>query len=284
MLFYVYLRQADKFIEGKVAEIQFNRPATGSGAKIGKMTLKTTELETIYDLGQKMIEALTKENVQARDVIAIDKAGGKISRLRRSLTRAKDYDATGPQTKFVQLTFLALFSDDIGEIKSEVRERINDKVAEWHEEGKAEIVPDVLFIDEVHMLDIEYFSFLNRALESDMVSILIMATNRGITKSCTENIGIGNTTRFSIDIHMVQQHGVTFLQQCHFQTRLASLDRAFNSASTPAREVTIDDVKRAYEVFLDDARFSNNLHEYEQYFMFNDLSNDQQQTQSKMET
>ncbi|CAF4069851.1 unnamed protein product [Rotaria magnacalcarata] len=51
-----------------------------------------------------------------------------------------------------------------------------------------------------------------------------------------------------------------------------------------AREVTIDDVKRAYEVFLDDARFSNNLHEYEQYFMFNDLSNDQQQTQSKMET
>ncbi|CAF2066367.1 unnamed protein product [Rotaria magnacalcarata] len=54
--------------------------------------------------------------------------------------------------------------------------------------------------------------------------------------------------------------------------------------SLKAREVTIDDVKRAYEVFLDDARFSNNLHEYEQYFMFNDLSNDQQQTQSKMET
>ena len=40
----------------------------------------------------------------------------------------------------------------------------------------------VLFIDEVHMLDIECFSFLNRALESDMAPILIMATNRGITK------------------------------------------------------------------------------------------------------
>lgn len=36
------------------------------------------------------------------------------------------------------------------------------KVAEWREEGKAEIVPGVLFIDEVHMLDIECFSFLNR--------------------------------------------------------------------------------------------------------------------------
>ncbi len=34
------------------------------GAKVGKMTLKTTEMETVYDLGQKMIEALTKEKVQ----------------------------------------------------------------------------------------------------------------------------------------------------------------------------------------------------------------------------
>ena len=32
------------------------------------------------------------------------------------------------------------------------------------------------------MLDIECFSFLNRALESDMAPILIMATNREITK------------------------------------------------------------------------------------------------------
>jgi RuvB-like protein 2 len=61
-----------------------------------------------------MIEALTKEKVQAgyifelilfpwlfcflsSDVIAIDKASGKISRLGRSFTRAKDYDAMGPQ-------------------------------------------------------------------------------------------------------------------------------------------------------------------------------------------
>ena len=43
-------------------------------------------------------------------------------------------------------------------------------------------VPGVLFIDEVHMLDIECFSFLNRALESEMAPILILATNRGITK------------------------------------------------------------------------------------------------------
>lgn len=35
------------------------------GAKVGKLTLKTTEMETIYDLGTKMIESLSKERVQA---------------------------------------------------------------------------------------------------------------------------------------------------------------------------------------------------------------------------
>jgi len=32
------------------------------------------------------------------------------------------------------------------------------------------------------MLDIECFSFLNRALESDMAPVVIMASNRGITR------------------------------------------------------------------------------------------------------
>ena len=43
-------------------------------------------------------------------------------------------------------------------------------------------MPGVLFIDEVHMLDIECFSFLNRALESDLAPVLVVATNRGITR------------------------------------------------------------------------------------------------------
>ena len=57
--------------------------------------MKTTEMETIYDLGTKMIEALTKQKVQAGDVIAIDKASGKITRLGRSFARSRDYDAMG---------------------------------------------------------------------------------------------------------------------------------------------------------------------------------------------
>lgn len=42
------------------------------------------------------------------------------------------------------------------------------------------MVPGVLFIDEVHMLDIECFTFLNRALESNLAPIVILATNRGM--------------------------------------------------------------------------------------------------------
>lgn len=42
--------------------------------------------------------------------------------------------------------------------------------------------PQVLFIDEVHMLDIECFSFLNRALEGELAPLVVMASNRGITR------------------------------------------------------------------------------------------------------
>ncbi|KAL0343473.1 UNVERIFIED_CONTAM: RuvB-like 2 [Sesamum angustifolium] len=56
----------------------------GAASKTGKLTLKTTEMETVYDLGAKMIEALGREKVQSGDVIAIDKASGKITKLGRS--------------------------------------------------------------------------------------------------------------------------------------------------------------------------------------------------------
>jgi RuvB-like protein 2 len=91
----VRIREETEIIEGEVVEVQIDRPASGTGAKVGKITLKTTEMETIYDLGTKMIESVIKEKVQAGDVITIDKATGKITKLGRSFTRARDYDATG---------------------------------------------------------------------------------------------------------------------------------------------------------------------------------------------
>jgi RuvB-like protein 2 len=59
-------------------------------------------METVYDLGQKMIEAIQKEKIVSGDVITIDKASGKISKSGRSFARSSEYDANGPQTRFAQ--------------------------------------------------------------------------------------------------------------------------------------------------------------------------------------
>merc|ERR1712178_414835 len=66
------------------------------------------------------------------------------------------------------------------EITEKLRIEINKVVNRYIDQGIAELVPGVLFIDEVHMLDIECFTYLNRALESTLSPIVIFATNRGI--------------------------------------------------------------------------------------------------------
>jgi RuvB-like protein 1 (pontin 52) len=67
------------------------------------------------------------------------------------------------------------------EITEKLRSEINKVVNRYLSQGIAELVPGVLFVDEVHMLDIECFTFLNRALESTLAPIVILATNRGIS-------------------------------------------------------------------------------------------------------
>jgi RuvB-like protein 2 len=105
----VRIKEEAEVIEGEVVEISIDRPASAgvpSGAaaagKTGRLTLKTTDMETVYELGGKMIEALGKEKVQSGDVIALDKAAGKVTKLGRSIGRSRDYDAVGAHTKFVK--------------------------------------------------------------------------------------------------------------------------------------------------------------------------------------
>ena len=65
--------------------------------------------------------------------------------------------------------FLSLMSQINRPKKTEITEKlrleINKVVNKYIDHGIAELVPGVLFIDEVHMLDIECFTYLNRALE-----------------------------------------------------------------------------------------------------------------------
>merc|ERR1719199_662108 len=333
----VRIKEETEIIEGEVVEIQIDKPASGSGEKRGKLTLKTTEMETIYDLGTKMIEGLVKEKVQAGDVITIDKASGKISKLGRSFTRARDYDAMGSSTKFVQCPegelqkrkevvhtvslhemdvinsraqgFLALFAGDTGEIKQEIREQIDQKVSEWREEGKAEIVPGVLFIDEVHMLDIECYSFLNRALENSMAPVLIMATNRGITTirgtkyksphgipiDLLDRLLIVPTTPYKPreleqilrirceeeDVEM-EEDALTLLTSIAGNTSLRYSIQLITAANLVSRkrkgtEVSKADVRKVYGLFQEQGRSTQFLKDYQALFLFDEVGDDEEE-------
>lgn len=328
----VRIKEETEIIEGEVVEIQIDRPATGTGQKVGKVTLKTTEMETNYDLGNKIIECFLKEKIQAGDVITIDKASGKVNKLGRSFARARDYDATGAQTRFVQCPegelqkrkevvhtvtlheidvinsrthgFLALFSGDTGEIKQEVRDQINNKVMEWREEGKAEINPGVLFIDEAHMLDIECFSYLNRALESEMAPVVIMATNRGITRIRGTNYRGPHGMPIDLLDRMIIIRTVPYTksevkeilkirceeEDCLLQsdaltvlTRIAttnSLRYAIQLITTAnlvckrrkGTEVSVEDVQRVFSMFLDESRSSKIMEDYQDEYMFSEVA------------
>ncbi|KAI8909657.1 TIP49 C-terminus-domain-containing protein [Gorgonomyces haynaldii] len=328
----VRIKEETEILEGEVVEIEIDRDATGVAAKTGKLTIKTTDMETIYDLGQKMIESLSKEKVTVGDVITIDKANGRINKIGRSFARSRDFDVNSAEVRFVQCPegelqkrkevvhtvtlhevdvinsrtqgFLALFSGDTGEIKQEVRDQINTKVSEWREEGKSEIIPGVLFIDEVHMLDIECFSFLNRALEDEMAPIVIMASNRGITKirgtnyTSPHGIPIDLLDRLLIistspyteaeirqilsirceeeDVEMTEE-AKDVLTQIGTETSLRYSIHLITVANLVARkrkatEVDVQDVSRAYSLFLDEGRSVQYLKEYQQQYMFNDAN------------
>lgn len=263
----------------------------------------------------------------AGDVISIDKSSGKITKLGRSYARSRDYDAMGADTKFVQCPegelqvrkeivhtvslheidvinsrsqgFLALFSGDTGEIRSEVRDQINTKVAEWKEEGKAEIIPGVLFIDEVHMLDIECFSYVNRALEAELAPIVIMASNRGQAKirgtsytsphglplDFLDRVVIVSTQAYSADeirqilaIRAQEEEIDLSPDALALLTKIgqeSNLRYASNIITTShllsqkrkAKEVSVDDVQRSFRLFYDPSRSVKFVNQYEQRFI-----------------
>lgn len=309
-------------IEGEVVEIQTDRSVTG-GMKQGKLTIKTTDMESVYDMGAKMIDAMTKERVMAGDIISIDKSSGKISKLGRSYAKSRDYDAMGVDTKFLQCPdgdlqkrrevvhtvslheidvinsrtqgFLALFSGDTGEIRSEVRDQINTKVAEWKEEGKAQIVPGVLFIDEVHMLDLECFSYINRALEDELAPIVIMASNRGNSRIRGTNYRSPHGLPLDfldrvviVSTHPYQKEEIQQILAIRAQeeevdvtpdalallTKIgqeAGLRYASNlittsqliSAKRKSKQVSIEDVQRSFHLFYDSGRSVKFVAEFE---------------------
>ena len=177
------------------------------------ITLRTTKEKKTFEVGQQVALYLINQGITEGDVIMIDAETGRVTRLGRADDpKYKQYEieatkrvpipdgAIATEKEFVYTLTLAdldeiqarrsgafslfsLFGERTErEIDPEIRRQVDSAVKEMVEEGKAEIIPGVLFIDESHMLDIEAYSFLNRAMESELAPIIIFASNRGITK------------------------------------------------------------------------------------------------------
>merc|ERR1711879_423132 len=175
--------------------------------------LKTTKGSKTLKLAPQIYESLQKEKVSVGDVTYIEANSGASRRVGRSDSYATEFDLEADEYVPVpkgdvhkkkevvqdvtlhdldQANAKPQGGQDMGSVmgsfmkqrKTEVTEKlrmeINKVVNRYIDQGIAELVPGVLFIDEVHMLDIECFTYLNRALESTLSPIIIFATNRGI--------------------------------------------------------------------------------------------------------
>jgi TBP-interacting protein len=210
----VKIRDLREVIEGEVKKIELKmaphpyNPYQQVPQSI-KITLMTKDEEKTFSAGTEIAMAFLQQGIQEGDVIMIDKETGRVIKLGRSRESPRLYDIegeeyvdrpSGPLTKEREFVYVMtlheldmrrarggsilslLFTTEGKEISSDVRREVDEWVKNMVEEGQAEIIPGVLFIDEIHMLDIEAFAFLNRALESEMAPIIIFASNRGFSK------------------------------------------------------------------------------------------------------
>ncbi|KAL7565132.1 hypothetical protein ACA910_021513 [Epithemia clementina (nom. ined.)] len=208
------------------------------------LTLKTAKGTKTLKLDPTMYDSLVKEQVQVGDVIFIEANSGAVKRVGRSDSYATEFDLEAEEyvplpkgdvhkkkqvvqdvtlhdldvanaqphhssttRKDVMALIASMGRPKKTEITDKLREEINKVVQRYIDEGVAELVPGVLFIDEVHMLDLESFTYLNRSLESTIAPIVVLATNRGITKirGTSTNDSYGNSS--SSDV-MLSPHGI----------------------------------------------------------------------------
>lgn len=101
-------------------------------------------------------------------------------------------------------------------------------VNRYIDQGVAELVPGVLFIDEVHMLDIECFTYLNRALESSLAPIVIFATNRGICQ-VTCSVTSYNTLHYCCVTSVVAQSVICICLQRHLPGNMQRIQSQYTA-------------------------------------------------------
>ncbi|EGG14966.1 AAA ATPase domain-containing protein [Cavenderia fasciculata] len=214
------VKETKDVYEGEVTEItpeETDNVMGGYGKTIAHVTvgLKTTKGTKQLKLDPTIYESIQKERITVGDVIYVEANSGSVKRVGRSDFYATEHDLEAEEyvplpkgevfKKKEIIQDVTLHDLDLAnakpqggqdimsmmgqmmkpkktEITEKLRLEINKIVNRYIEQGVAELVPGVLFIDEIHMLDIECFSYLNKALESTLAPIVIFATNRG---NCT---------------------------------------------------------------------------------------------------
>merc|ERR1719326_2009263 len=212
------IKENKEVYEGEVTELtpeEAEDPLGGYGRTISHVVigLKTTKGAKQLRLDPTIYDQIQKEGVTVGDVIYVEASSGAVKHVGRADAYASEVDLEAEdyvplpkgdvhkKKEIVQdVTLHDLDSSNAKpqggqdvmslmgqmmkpkktEITEKLRTEINRVVNRYIDQGIAELVPGVLFIDEVHMPDIECFTYLNRALESTLSPIVIFATNRGI--------------------------------------------------------------------------------------------------------
>ncbi|SJL13387.1 uncharacterized protein ARMOST_16829 [Armillaria ostoyae] len=136
------------------------------------------------------------------------------------------------------------------EIKPEVWNQINTKVAEWCEEGGAEIIPGVLFIDAVHMSDTEGLSLLNRALENDLATLVILASSRGVARI--------RLTTSTVPVNILDRI-LIINTKCTAKITSSKSYNAMLARKRKADQVGTEDLRRTYTYFMDEKQIAHGL-------------------------
>ncbi|CAG8449514.1 6130_t:CDS:2 [Ambispora gerdemannii] len=212
------IKETKEVYEGEVTELtpeEIENPLGGYGKTLAHVIigLKTVKGTKQLKLDPSIFESIQKERVTVGDVIYVEANTGAVKRVGRSDAYATEFDLEAEEyvplpkgevhKKKEVVQDVSLHDLDIAnarpqggqdimsmmgqlmkpkktEITDKLRKEINKVVNKYIDQGIAELVPGVLFIDEVHLLDIECFTYLNKALESPISPIVIFATNRGM--------------------------------------------------------------------------------------------------------
>jgi len=297
-----------------------------------RLTLKTNKEEKTIEAGASIAQQIIQEGISEGSVVQIDAESGRVVDLGLSLESAKGktYDVDtrrkvprpdGNVLKDKEFVYTLTLSDmdeinarsrmggslfslfmggaETKEIDTEVRTAVDESVKKLVDDGKAFIHPGVLFVDDSHLLDLEAFSFLGRAMESELVPIIILATNRGVTT--IRGTDVKSPMGFPLDLidrsviigtHEYDPDSIREILRIRsreekVKLKDAALERltevgsksslryavqllslaAQNARMMKREEVNVEDVERVDKLFMDIGEAAEHLRKYEEKMM-----------------